>query len=171
MEYQSAIWMCQVIFLRYCNNMQSDNLGYIATSYRNAYGNKVIQKEHDCAKQIPSFDENIVKQTFLGETGDIWHSALVPSKSNPSNQEISIDHSTATISVSNENFFCSEKTQTLLNLLKESQDEFITITIPELKELKLSSTNTHYTDMAQGTSVARRGKREKETWDKKHKKR
>lgn len=74
MEYQSAIWMCQVIFLRYCNNMQSDNLGYIATSYRSAYVNKVIQKEHDCAKQIPSFDENIVKQTFLGETGDIWHS-------------------------------------------------------------------------------------------------
>lgn len=154
MEYQSAIWMCQVIFLRYCNNMQSDNLGYIATSYKSAYVNKVIQKEHDCAKQIPSFDENILKQTFLGETGDIWHSALVPSKSNPSNQEISIDHSTATISVCKENFFCSEKTQTLLNLLKESQDEFITITIPELKEVKLSSTNTHYTDMAQGTSVA-----------------
>ena len=79
---------------------------------------------------------------------------MVPSKSNPSNQEISIDHITATISVCNENFFCSEKTQTLLNLLKESQDEFITITIPELKEVKLSSTNTHYTDMAQGTSVA-----------------
>ena len=90
MEYQSAIWMCQVIFFRYYNNMQSDNLGYIATSYRNAYVNKVIQKEHDCAKQIPSFDENILKQTFLGETGDIWHSALVPSKCNPSNHEITL---------------------------------------------------------------------------------
>ncbi|CAH3187308.1 unnamed protein product [Porites lobata] len=154
MEFQSAIWMCQVIFFRYCNNMQSDNLGYIATSYRSAYVSKVIQKEHDCAKQIPSFDENILKQTYLGETGDLWYSTLVPSKSNASNQKISIDHSIATISVCNENFFCLEKTQTFLYLLKESRDEFITITIPELKEVKLSSTNNHYIDMGQGTSVA-----------------
>ena len=49
-------------------------------------------------------------------------------------------------------YFVQKKTQTLLNLLKESQDEIITIKIPELKEVNLSSTNNNYIDVAQGTS-------------------
>ena len=40
----------------------------------------------------------------------------------------------------------------MLNLLTESQDEIITVKIPELKEVKLSSRNNQYLDVAQGTS-------------------
>ena len=47
---------------------------------------------------------------------------------------------------------CPKKTQTLLNLLTESQDEIITVKIPELKEDKPSSRNKQYLDVAQGTS-------------------
>ena len=67
------------------------------------------------------------------------------------NKDISTDHYTSTDSVCNENFFCPEKTQTLLNLLTESQDEIITVKIPELKEVKPSLRNNQYIDVAQGT--------------------
>ena len=40
----------------------------------------------------------------------------------------------------------------MLNLLTESQDEIITVKIPELKEVKPSSRNKQYLDVAQGTS-------------------
>ena len=109
--------------------------------------------EQNCiqrAKQIPSYDENI--PVFTAETEDIWHSALVPSDADRSNQEISKNDSISKNSVSNENFFCPEKTQTLLNLLTESQDGIITVKIPELKEDKPSSRNKQYLDVAQGTS-------------------
>ena len=109
--------------------------------------------EQNCikrAKEIPSYDENI--PVFTAETGDIWHSALVPSDADRSNQEISKNDSISKNSVSNETFFFPKKTQTLLNLLTESQDEIITVKNPELKEDKPSSRNKQYLDVAQGTS-------------------
>lgn len=50
---------------------------------------------------------------------------------------MSKNYSISTNSARNENFFCPEKTHTLLNLLTESQDQIITVKIPELKKLHL----------------------------------
>ena len=72
---------------------------YCYLSYRSAYLSKIVYKEHDYAKQIPSYDENI--PVFTAETGDIWHSALVPSDADRSNQEISKNDSISTKSVCN----------------------------------------------------------------------
>ena len=124
---------------------------YSHLSFRSAYLSEIIHKEHDYAKQTPTNDESILKSTFTAESEDIWHRALVTSNASKSNKDISTDHYTSTDSVCNENFFCPEKTQTLLNLLTESQDEIITVKIPELKEVKPSLRNNQYIDVAQGT--------------------
>ena len=124
---------------------------YCHLSYRSAYLSKIIHKEHDYAKQIPNYDENVLKPVFAAETGDIWHSTLVPSNADVSDQEINMDNSISVNSVCSESFFCPEKTQTLLDLLTASQDEIITVKIPDLQEVKLCSTNNQYIDVAQGT--------------------
>ena len=59
---------------------------YCHLSYRSAYLSKIVYKEHDYAKEILSYDENI--PVFTAETGDIWHSALVPSDADRASQEI-----------------------------------------------------------------------------------
>ena len=124
---------------------------YAHLSYRSAYLSEIIHKEHDYAKQTFTYDESMLEPTFTAESEDIWHRALVTTDVNRSHKDISTDHYTSTDSVCNENFFCSEKTQTLLDLLTESQDEIITVKIPELKEVKPSLRNNQYIDGAQGT--------------------
>jgi len=90
---------------------------YCHLSYRSAYVSKIIHKEHDYTKQIPNYDENVLKLVFAAETGDIWHSTLVPSNA-VLNQEINIDNSISVNSVCKGSFSCPEKTQTLLDLLR-----------------------------------------------------
>ena len=104
---------------------------YAHLSYRGAYLSEIIHKEHDYAKQTSTNDERMLEPTFTAESEDIWHRALVTSDTNRSNKDISTDHYTSIESACNENFFCPEKPQTLLNLLTESQDEIITVKIPE----------------------------------------
>ena len=107
---------------------------YCHLSYRSAYLSKIIHKEHDYAKQIPNYDENVLKPVFAAETGDIWHSILVPSNADASDQEINMDNSTSSVNcVCSRSFFCPEKTQTLLDLLAASQDEIITVKISDLQ--------------------------------------
>lgn len=72
---------------------------YCHLSYQSVYLSKSIHKGHDYAKRIPSYDENNFKSVSAAETVFIWHSPLVPSDANISNQETSMGHSISTNSV------------------------------------------------------------------------
>ena len=50
-----------------------------------------------------------------------------------------------------EQIFCADKTQELLALLTNSKDEIITVKVPQLKEVRLT-TSARYIDVQQGTS-------------------
>ena len=89
-------------------------------------------------------DENVLKPVSAAETGDIQHSILVPSNA------VSNQFHFCKLCLQGK-FLCSEKTQTLLDLLTDSQDEIITVKIPDLLEVKLFSTNNQYIDVSQGT--------------------
>ncbi|CAH3014107.1 unnamed protein product [Porites evermanni] len=49
-----------------------------------------------------------------------------------------------------EQIFCADKTQELLELLTNSKDEIITVKVPQLKEVRLT-TSARYIDVQQGT--------------------
>ena len=124
-------------------------------SYGNAYQCRLIQHDHNYAKQSPMFDSSILSPRFTGKCEDVWHSVLVPSKE----ESISSESITRTgDSLSHETVFCKEKTDELLNLMSQSSGDTITIKLPKCEQVKICASN--YVDVVQGTKewfACRRG--------------
>ena len=120
---------------------------YHHLSYKNAYLNRVIQNEHDYTKLNPpeNLEQNSKKPS---ECEDKWHSSLKANSNNFNQDNCTVGQPT---SECQEQTFCADKTQELLELLTNSKDEIITVKVPRLKEVRLT-TSARYIDVQQGTS-------------------
>ena len=120
---------------------------YHHLSYKNAYLNRVIQNEHDYTKLNPPANLEQNSKT-PSECEDKWHSSLKANSNNFNQDNCTVGQPT---SECQEQTFCADKTQELLELLTNSKDEIITVKVPQLKEVRLT-TSARYIDVQQGTS-------------------
>lgn len=123
---------------------------------QNAYLNRVIQNEHDYTKLNPPANLEQNSKT-PSDSEDKWHSSLI-ANSNTFNQEnFTVGQPTTSEcqeqqqQQQQEQIFCADKTQELLQLLTNSKDEIITVKVPQLKDIRLTTSERHI-DVQQGTS-------------------